>query len=138
MEINFLVVVLGAIIAMILGAIWYGPLFGNIWLKIIGATEMDTMKRKEMQKKAMPLYLIQFILALFQVFVLARLTLSLSNVSALETALWLFAGFIVPTVAASAMWNNDSRQIAWGRFLIQAGYQLVLFVIWGFILGLWL
>lgn len=138
MEINFLVVILGAVIAMVLGAIWYGPIFGKTWLKIIGATEMDKVKRQEMQSKAKPLYLIQFALALFQVFVLARFTLSLSNVSALETALWLWAGFIIPTVAAGAMWNNDSRQVAWTRFLIQTGYQLVLFVLLGLILGLWL
>ena len=43
----------------------------------------------------------------------------------------------MPTVAGAAMWNNDSAKISWARFMIQAGYQLVLFVMFGLILGAW-
>jgi hypothetical protein len=57
--------------------------------------------------------------------------------SGLTNALWIWAAFIMPIVAGMSMWNNDSRRVAWTRFLLQAGYQLVLFILYGLILGYW-
>ena len=34
------------------------------------------------------------------------------------------------------MWNNDKKD-AWARFLIQAEYQLVVFLIFGALLAYW-
>ena len=98
---------------------------------------MDEMRRKEMQKKALPLYVIQFVLVLFQVHVLVTLIESGVYNSGIETALWVVAAFVVPTVAAAAMWTNDAREVVWGRFLIQSGYYLVLFVAFGYIITTW-
>ena len=137
MEINYLAVLVSAVLSMVIGGIWYGPLFGKLWFKVVGADASDLEARKEMQKKAGPLYLIQFVLSLFQVFVLAVIINVFTNMSALETALWMYAGFIVPMVAAGAMWNNDSKEVSWTRFWIQAGYQLILFIMFGLILGFW-
>lgn len=127
-----------AVLAMVLGAVWYGPLFGTLWMRVIGATEMDREARKAMQKKALPLYVVQFLLVLFQVYVLANLlTMGGWRQSGLGVSFWMFLGFVMPTIAASSMWNNDSRQIAWTRFLIQSGYQLVLFLLFGYVLSIW-
>ncbi len=136
MDINYLALLACGVVAMIVGFVWYGPLFGKRWMEVIGATELDEMKRKEMQKKAGPLYLVQFLLVLLQVFILGNLiTWSGGNGMIVATFMWL--GFVVPTLAGSSMWNNDSSKIKWARFLIQAGYYLVLFIIFGYILGTW-
>lgn len=137
MEINYLAILVCAALAMVVGAVWYGPLFGKKWLEIIGADAEDLEKRKEMQKKAGPLYLVQFVLVLFQVLVLAHLIADTETASGLERALWIWAAFVMPTIAGTAMWNNDSAKVSWARFLIQSGYQLVLFIIFGTILMLW-
>lgn len=136
MGIHFLPIVICAVLAMVVGAVWYGPIFGKTWMHIVGATHLDAHKRREMQKKAGPLYLIQFALAFFQIYVLAHLT-GYSAVSGIVSGLLVWAGFVLPTVAAGAMWNNDSKKVAWSRFLIQAGYQLVCFILFGAILGAW-
>ena len=137
MEINYFVVIICSLVAMALGFIWYGPLFGKHWMRVIGATEVDVERRKEMQKKAMPLYGIQFALVLFQVYVLSHFVEGWSDVSGIKSSLWIWAAFVMPTVAAAAMWNNDSREIALNRFFIQAGYYLVLFVAFGYIISTW-
>ena len=137
MEINYLAVLLCAVLSMVIGAIWYGPLFGKKWMEIVGATNLDKEERKKMQKQAGPLYAIQFVLSLFQVYVLAYYIAGWKDASGLENSLWIWAAFIMPIVAGGAMWNNDSRKIAWARFLIQAGYQLILFVVFGLVLGMW-
>jgi hypothetical protein len=137
MEINILSVLTCGIIAMVLGYVWYGPLFGKKWMEIIGATALDEEKRKEMEKKAGPLYVIQFLLALSQVYILAHFVKAWEDGGGIGTAVWIWGGFVVPTVAASSMWNNDSNEVKLARFLIQSGYYLVLFVIFGYILGTW-
>ncbi len=135
--INYYAVLACGVAAMILGFVWYGPLFGKKWMHVIGATSLDEAKRKEMQKRAGPLYVVTFILALFQAWVLAYYIKGWTDASGVENALWIWAAFLIPTVAAGAMWNNDSSKVSWARFLIQAGYYLVLFVIFGLILGNW-
>ena len=75
--------------------------------------------------------------AVFQILVLAHLIADTVRVGGLERSLWIWAAFIVPTVAAGAMWNNDSSKVSWARFLIQVGYQLLLFVIYGLVLMYW-
>lgn len=134
MEINYIAILVGAILSMVVGAIWYGPLFGKKWLEIIGANKEDLAAREKMKKSAGPLYLIQFVLTFFQVLVLAHLIADTTKVSGLERALWIWAAFIMPTIAGTAMWNNDSKKVSWARFLIQSGYQLVIFIIFGLLL----
>jgi hypothetical protein len=137
MEINYLAVLVSAIFAMIIGALWYGPLFGKKWMEIMGVNPQDAEAMKHMQKSAKPLYAVQFLLVLFQVYVLAHFIAIWEEATGVETALWIWAGFIMPIVAQGAMWNNDPRKVSWTRSLIQAGYQLVLFIVFGLILGLW-
>jgi hypothetical protein len=133
--------------------VWYGPLFGKKWMEVVGATAMDVETRKKMQKAAGPLYLVQFLLTLFQAYILAYSinvwylftygsggVLDAANGSTsvgVKAALLIWAAFIMPIVAGSSMWNNDSKKIAWTRFLLQAGYQLLLFVVFGLILSYW-
>lgn len=135
--INYWAVLVCGISAMVLGAIWYGPLFGKKWMEIIGATDLDKEKRKAMQKKAGPLYAVQFVLVLFQILVLAHLIADTTQATGVERALWIWVAFIIPTIAGSAMWNNDSTAVKWSRFLIQSGYQLICFIIFGLVLQYW-
>lgn len=137
MDINLWAVLACGVFSMILGSVWYGSLFGKVWIRIVGATDMDMEKRKEMQKRVMPLYFVSFVLALFQAYVLAYYIEGLQEATGVENALWIWAAFIIPTVAAGAMWNNDSAKISWARFLIQAGHYLMLFVAFGIILSVW-
>lgn len=137
MDINYWAILVGGVFAMVLGSVWYGPLFGKKWMEIVGATALDEAQRKEMQKKAMPLYGVQFVLTLFQVLVLAHLINDTTAVTGLERSLWIWGAFIMPTIAAGAMWNNDSAKISWARFLIQSGYQLILFIVFGLLIQYW-
>lgn len=137
MGINLWAVLACGVISMVIGAVWYGPIFGKKWMEIVGVTAMDEAKRKEMQKKAMSLYAVQFVLSLFQAYVLAYYIAGWKEASGVVNALWIWAAFVMPTVAGASMWMNDSGKIKWARFLIQAGYQLVLFVVFGLVLGMW-
>lgn len=136
-QINYVAVLVCSVLAMALGAIWYGPLLGKIWMEVVGVDAKDKVAREKMQKSAGPLYVIQFLLTLFQVYVFAYYVKGWNEVSGVTNAIWIWAAFIMPTVAAASMWTNDRPKVQKARFLIQAGYQLVLFIMFGIILGGW-
>lgn len=137
MDINYWAVLVCGVVAMAVGAVWYGPLFGKMWLRVTGATAQDLAAREAMMKRTKYLYAVQFVLVLFQAWVLAYYIAGWSEVSGVTNALWLWAAFVMPTVAAASMWNNDSAKVSWTRFGLQAGYQLVVFVLFGLIIGYW-
>jgi hypothetical protein len=106
-------------------------------MEIIGVRPDDPETLKKMQKSAGPLYLVQFLLTLFQVLVLAHLIADASRTGGLERSLWIWAAFVVPTLAGAVMWTNQPAPLKWTRFLIQGGYQLVLFIVFGLLLQFW-
>ncbi|MEA3462057.1 MAG: DUF1761 domain-containing protein [Bacteroidota bacterium] len=135
--VNYWTVAAGAVLSMVVGAIWYGPLFGKKWMEIVGVDPADEEARKKMQKSAGSLYGVQFVLSLFQVAVLAYLVVDSQRHGGLERALWIWAAFIIPTLAGAVMWTNEASKLKWARFLIQGGFQLVIFVIFGLLLQFW-
>lgn len=136
-SVNYWAILAGAVLSMAIGAIWYGPLFGKQWMEIMGVDPGDAETAKKMQKTAGPLYLVQFVLTLFQVLVLAHLVADTARVGGLERSMWIWAAFVIPTLAGSAMWTNDPGRLKWKRFLIQAGYQFILFAVFGLLLQFW-
>lgn len=134
-EVNYGIVVLCAVLAMVLGAIWYGPLFGKKWMWLLAT---DEVAKKEMQKSAGKLYFVQFLLVLLQVYVLFHYIKGAEDeMSAMSNVIWIWLGFIMPTLAATTLWNGESKEKAWTRFLIQAGYQLVTFLVFAYVIGTW-
>ena len=138
MEINIWAVLVCTILTLVIGFIWYGPIFGKKWMEITGADKMDMERRKEMMKGVWKLYIAQIALALLQVYVLAWYLNTIGNISSgIHTAFSIWLAFVMPTIAGTAMWNNDSAKISWARFFIQSGYQLIIFIVFGLILSFW-
>ena len=135
--VNYFAIVVGSVLSMAIGAMWYGPLFGKKWLEIVGATAEDLEARKKMQAAAGPLYVMQFVLTLFQVLVLAHLVADTTRVGGLERSLWIWAAFVIPTLAGAVMWTNEEGRRKWARFLVQGGYQLTIFIVFGLLLQFW-
>lgn len=137
MEINYFAVLACAVVSMVIGSVWYGPLFGKKWIEINGLSRDDIAKREAMQKEATPLYVIQFVLSLLQAYILAHFIGGWTEVSGVENALWIWLGFVMPTVAGLAMWNMQPTKVRWMLFGLSAGYQLICFVVFGWILSTW-
>lgn len=137
-EVNYLAILLCGVASMVLGSFWYSrSLFGNTYMKAVGGAEnISPEKMAEIQKKMWQLYLSQFILALFQAFVLWFYIVPVVGImSPLSSAIWIWAGFVMPTLAQSWMWSNRPRRLAWKGFFITAGYNIVLFAVFSVIIG---
>ncbi len=137
MEINFPAVVVVAIIQMVIGMVWYGPLFGKKWMEFMGMVGKSPEEIKAMQKTAGPLYAIQFILSLVVNVFLAMLVASM-NYGGVHTALLVWFGFVMPIQAGGVLWDNMSSKMKAQKFLVMTGYQLIGLVIAGFMFQTWM
>ena len=111
LEVNYMVILVCAVLSMVIGFVWYGPLFGKKWMELIGSDPKDKKAITEMQKSAGPMYLTQFLLTLFQVYVFAYYVKGWSEVSGVMNGLWIWAAFIMPTIAGSVMWTNEKPRV---------------------------
>ncbi len=137
MDINYWAVFVCAILSMAIGFLWYGPLFEKKWMEVNELSPNDLAKRESMQKSAGPLYVVQFMLSLLQIYILAHFIKGWAEVSGVESALWIWLGFVMPTVAGLSMWNAKPAKVRWMLFGLSTGYQLVSFVVFGLVLSIW-
>ena len=138
--VNYWAVLGAAISSMILGFIWYGPLFGKQWADMMGFKFDSPEAMKEMKKKAMPGYIAGFIGALIMSFVLthsiafASAYTEVEGVSAgLMAGFWSWLGFIAPVSIGVVFWESKP----WKLWFINAGYWLLLLLVMGVILAVW-
>lgn len=137
MDINYLAVLLCGVVAMAAGFVWYGPLFGKLWMRVNDMDSADLEARQAMAKSAGPLYGVQLVLSLLQAYILAHFIQGWTEAPATEVALWLWLGFIMPTVAAASMWNAKPGKVRWTMFLLQAGCSLLTIILFALILSNW-
>lgn len=132
---NYLAILVSAIVSMIIGSIWYGPLFGKMFME---ATGMDkwSPEKQEAEKKKMPwLYLGQFVASLVMFFVLAVFvwTGSEQNISlGIKTAFIMWIGFVVPLAFGNAIWGGSFKM-----FWLNVGNMLFTLLAAGAIIGAW-
>ena len=138
MDANMWVILASAVLAMAFGALWYGPLWGKLWLEVSGATEADMARREEMMKETNVLYAIQFALSVMQLYVLSSFVSDAWDLAdGVKASLLIWLGFVVPTIAGLAMWNARPRKARIAMFLLSAGYQFCCFLAFGIILSIW-
>lgn len=132
--INYLAVLVGAIINMVIGFIWYGPLFGKAWMKLLGFTKADMERAKE--KGMGKTYALGFLSGLVMVWVLAMFVGWLDLQTAAEGArvgLTVWLGFIATTFLGSILWEGKPKKL----YYINVGYYLVSLAIVGAVLAIW-
>lgn len=64
MEMNFLALFLIALIPLVIGFVWYGPLFGNAWMKEMGFTK-ESLEGKNMTLTFILSYVFSLFVAMF-------------------------------------------------------------------------
>jgi hypothetical protein len=134
-DINYLLVLLAAIVGMLVGAAWYSPLlFGNEWQKYSRFSAEDLEKNK--QNNTGKYYAIQFGGTILMSYLLAQLVCLLHATSFSDGAkigFWLWLGVVVPVLLSSVLWARKSVVV----YLIDIGHYLASLVLMGGIFGLW-
>lgn len=134
--VNYVLILIAAVAMMILGALWYGSLFGKEWAKMMGFDMSNPDVVKQMKEKAKPGYAITFAASLVMLYVLTHI-LSYAGAETprdgVEGALWVWLGFIAPTLLGSVLWEGKP----WKLYFINASYYLVSLIVAAAIITQW-
>lgn len=133
-NINLVTVLFAAIVNMVLGMVWYGPLFGKTWMKLIGISEksMEEMKKKGVEKS----YALAFFGSLITAFVLATLidiAQARNANEGIQLGFLAWLGFVATTSLSSVLWEGKSPKLYW----LNNTYNLTSLIIMGVILTVW-
>ncbi len=134
-SINYGAVIAAAVSNMILGFLWYGPLFGKTWIKWIKLTskEMEEAKKRGMGKT----YAMSLVGALVMAFVLghfANVWLAATVMEAWQLAFWIWLGFIATTFLGSVLWEAKPFKL----YLLNIFYYLVALFVMALIFTFWM
>ncbi len=113
-DVNLVSVLVAGIASMIVGWLWYGPIFGKTWMKLSKLTkqQIDKAKKEGMAKS----YIWALIFSLVTAYVLAGvvgLTGASTFGSALLAGFWVWLGFYAPQAASGVLWEGKSMKMFW-------------------------
>lgn len=132
---SYLAILASAVASMVIGSIWYGPLFGKAFQQAMGMDKWSPEKQAEEKKKMGKLYSMQLVASLVMFYVLAMFVERLGDMSAgqgMQVALWAWLGFALPVQFGNALWGGNMR-----LFYIGAGNMLATLLVAGAIIGAW-
>ena len=131
LNVNWIGIIVAGVVGMVVGAVWYGPLFGKQWSRLVGLTQekMDEAKKKGMTQN----YVIGLIGQLVTAYVLAyliALTGSYSINVLVPLVFWVWLGLVMPMVLGGALWEGKP----WKLVLLNGAYYIIVLMIMSFIL----
>lgn len=134
--INYWAVLVCGVASMVLGALWYGPLFGKLWMREMGWGGKSPEEIQKMKDGAKTAYPQAFVGALLMAGVFAHIlavyqsdTLSLG----LQGAFWVTLGFILPLKYGDKLWGGKSFKLV----AIDTLYYLAQLAVFAIILVSW-
>jgi hypothetical protein len=127
--VNWLSVFVAALSGFVIGSLWYGPLFGKVWMNLTGMT-----KEKGAQANMALTFGGAYVLNVLAATGMAALNGEHTGwLFGLHTG--LFSAFFFVATALGIIYLFEMRPFK--LWLINAGYQIVNFAAMGAILGAW-
>jgi hypothetical protein len=129
-SVNYWAVLVAAVSSFVIGGLWYAPfLFGNAWQKATGLTD-EELKETNMAKT----FGLSFILSVMIAYGMAmffggEVDFQMGLMYGSMTALF----FVIPSMGTNSLFEHHSLKL----FLINAGYNLLTYVVIGGIIGAW-
>ena len=133
-SINYLAVLAAAVVSIILGFLWYGPLFGKQWMQLMGITnkQMKEAGQKGMSKT----YSIMVVSTLLTSYILAHFVdymQASSMIDGIMLGFWIWLGFIATVQIGSVLWEQKPVKL----YFINTLHTLVNLAVMGAILAVW-
>jgi hypothetical protein len=130
--VNYLAIVIAAVVAWLAGAGWYMA-FGKSWMAALGITPEQMQAAKNQPGAYLP-FVYAFVANLVMAWVLAGVLFHIGPLSlrrGLISAALCWLGFVITT-----MWvNNSFARRDWRLLLIDGGYWLLALLLMGAIIG---
>lgn len=129
-DLNYLAILVAGIVPMIVGAVWYGPLFGKRWLALMETTEEAIAEGFNPLKT----YGVSFLFAIASAFGLAILLDGFSGpLHGAHAALVAVIAFVIPVSHQSVAFEQRKSGLA----VLNVAYNLVALLGQAILLSVW-
>lgn len=126
-DINWLAVLAAAVSAFVIGGIWYGPLFGRVWMSANGYTEQDLATRNMALVFGLSFLLMVAAAVNLEMFIGAGATLAFGSMAGLFAGL----GWVATFLGVIYLFEKRSATL----WLVNGGYSVAALTVMGGILG---
>lgn len=138
-NVNIFAVVAATVVNIVIGFLWYGPVFGKAWMREMGYN--DEHMRRAQEKGMTVSYVLMAVGALVLNYVLAHVLVQaemafggpLDPGMAMVGAFWMWLGFIATTMLGQVLWESKS----WTLYALNVAYYLVAMEIAAVIIATW-
>lgn len=125
MNLNYVAIAVATLVEFVLGAIWYMPLFGDLWRRIHGIPKPTKSEMQKMQKQMMPLLIVQLFVTLVTTIVLAIFLAYQPTWNAYAMSGFFWLGFVVPTQVSAVLFGGTKPQWILPKIFVMAGASLL-------------
>lgn len=134
-EVNYLAVLVSAVIGFVIGMLWYSPLlFGNIWVKLIGMSKDDLEKaKKKGMAKTMSIAIISVMVMSFVLAHFVDIAGASTVLEGVQAGFLIWLGFIATVMLNSVLWENKSVKL----YVLNIAHYFVVLIVMGAILAVW-
>jgi hypothetical protein len=124
-DVNVLAVVFASVAMFVAGAIWYMPIFGNLWGKIHDFSIKSKKEQQEAQKQMMPMLALQFLTNIIMAYALAIFIDKMSGTSPYVIAFWSWLGFALTVQISAVVFGGTKPEWISKKIAVMAGEALI-------------
>lgn len=119
-------IVAAGVVPVLVGMAWYHPrVFGTQWMRLTGITP-EAAERVKRNRFAYGILALAASMLIAYVMDAIAVSVGISSVvEAVRLGLWLWAGFAVPILLGSVIWEGRSARL----YYINIGYWLITFIL---------
>ena len=137
-SLNWIAISVCTLIMFMGGAVWHGPIFGKLWMKIHhGDKKFTDAENKKLMEGMWKLMLAEFVVSFLMIVGLACIIRAIPEYSGVRNAFMIWIAFVLPTLTSSVLWGGDKREWMSIKVLITGSYRLLALLLAGYILTIW-
>ena len=139
-NINWWVVIGVSVLQIFIGSIWYGPIFGKFWMRLMGSAHMTKDEIKKAQKAMMPAYVVQFFVSTVMnvaLYVAVKTNSDGDLIADICAAIALWLGFVMPIQVGEVLWSKLSDRDKLKKLAVSGGQQIITMCIAAAIFSYW-
>lgn len=137
-ELNWMAIAIMTVASFALSALWHGPLFGKIWMRIHhGDQNMTDAEMRKSMEGMWKIMLAEFIATLLMIIGLACTIRAIPTFPPMQTAFMVWLAFVLPTMTSTVLWGNDAKKWMGTKIAISSICRLISFLATAYVLGNW-
>ena len=134
-NVNWIAIILAAISTMVVGSLWYGPLFGKMWAKLAKVKRDPDFTGAKMAVTYIKAFLSSLVTAIILAYAIEVTHLASSNsyfVNALSVGILLWAGFTAARIFMHDLFEGRRKKLT----ALNIMHEFVTIAIMSIIIGL--